>query len=133
MQWDDSENAGFTTGEPWIKVNPNYKEINAKAALNDPDSVFYYYQKLIRLRREYLIVVYGIFSPLLLESDKIYAYERKLDDEVLVVACNWTSEEVPCTLFDSLGEADTELITNVSSHKEGFLLPYEARVILKKC
>ena len=132
MQWDDSENAGFTTGEPWIKVNPNYKEINAKAALNDPDSVFYYYQKLITLRREYPIVVYGTFSPLLLESDKIYAYERKLDDEILVVACNWTAEEVCCTLFDSLGDDDTELITNVSSHKEGVLLPYEARVILKR-
>ena len=78
MQWDDSENAGFTTGTPWIKVNPNYLQINAKAALKDKDSVFYYYQKLIQMRKEYEIIVDGIFEGLLEDDENIYAYRRKL-------------------------------------------------------
>ena len=65
MQWDDSANAGFTTGTPWISVNKNYTQINAKAALEDKDSVFYYYQKLIRLRHQYEVIVEGVFHGLL--------------------------------------------------------------------
>ncbi len=128
MQWDDSENAGFTTGTPWFTVNPNYTTINAKAALEDPNSTFYYYQKLISLRHTNPIIVYGIFKPLLEDSENIYAYERELDGKTLTVAANWTENEVPCTLFDELdGE---ELISNYETHKRGTLQPYEARVIL---
>ena len=76
MQWDDSANAGFTTGTPWISVNKNYTQINAKAALEDKDSVFYYYQKLIRLRHQYEVIVEGVFHGLLEDNDDIYAYER---------------------------------------------------------
>ena len=65
MQWDDSANAGFTMGTPWISVNKNYTQINAKAALEDKDSVFYYYQKLIRLRHQYEVIVEGVFHGLL--------------------------------------------------------------------
>lgn len=129
MQWDDSAHAGFTTGTPWIKVNPNYKEINAKAALADPDSVFYYYQKLIKLRHELPIVVYGIYGLLLENDPAIYAYERVLGDQKMVVACNYTKEEVPCDLFEIEGE---ELISNYKEHKAGKLQPYEARVMLYK-
>lgn len=128
VQWDDSENAGFTTGTPWIAVNPNYRDINVKAALADPDSVFYYYQKLIRLRHENPIIVYGTFRPLLLDSETIYAYERELDGEKLIVACNWTQESQPCDLFD--GVAGQELISNYKEHTAGTLMPYEARVML---
>ncbi len=128
MQWDSSENAGFTTGTPWIKVNPNYKDINAASQTDDPDSIFSYYQKLIRLRHEYDIIVYGRFSPLLEDSDCIYAYERILDGMTLTVACNWTEKEVKCSLFDCT--YDKELISNYSEHKPGILQPYEARVIL---
>ncbi len=128
MQWNDGPEAGFTTGEPWIAVNPNYKQINCEAALNDPDSVFYYYQKLIRLRHEKDIIVYGIFEPLLEESESIYAYRRVLDGKVLTVACNWTEHEQALDLFDGLkGE---ELISNYKEHKAGILQPYEARVVL---
>lgn len=128
VQWDDSANAGFTTGTPWIKVNPNYTEINAEAALADPNSVFYYYQKLIRLRHTTPIIVYGTFRPLLADSEVLYAYEREMDGKVLTVAANWTDKEQECTLFDDLeGE---ELISNYDSHKAGILQPYEARVIL---
>ena len=128
VQWDNSPNAGFTTGTPWIKVNPNYTEINAEAALADPNSVFYYYQKLIRLRHTTPIIVYGTFRPLLPDSEVLYAYEREMDGKVLTVAANWTDREQECTLFDDLeGE---ELISNYDSHRTGILQPYEARVIL---
>ena len=128
VQWNDSPNAGFTTGTPWINVNPNYTEINAEAALADPNSVFYYYQKLISLRHTTPIIVYGTFKPLLESSEVIYAYERELDGKVLTVAANWTDKEQECTLFDDLG--GEELISNYESHKDGVLQPYEARVIL---
>ena len=128
VQWDNSPNAGFTTGTPWIKVNPNYTEINAEAALADPNSVFYYYQKLISLRHTTPIIVYGTFRPLLPDSEVLYAYEREMDGKVLTVAANWTDREQECTLFDDLeGE---ELISNYDSHRTGILQPYEARVIL---
>ena len=130
MQWDDSANAGFTTGTPWISVNKNYTQINAKAALEDKDSVFYYYQKLIRLRHQYEVIVEGVFHGLLEDNDDIYAYERTLGNEKLVVACNFTNKEVPCKLFEeNKGE---ELITNYKNHVEGILQPYETRVILYK-
>ena len=130
MQWDDSANAGFTTGTPWISVNKNYTQINAKAALEDKDSVFYYYQKLIRLRHENEIIVEGVFHGLLEDNDDIYAYERTLGDEKLVVACNFTNKEVPCDLFE--GKEGEELITNYKNHVAGVLHPYETRVILYK-
>ena len=130
MQWDDSANAGFTTGTPWISVNKNYTQINAKAALEDKDSVFYYYQKLIRLRHQYEVIVEGVFHGLLEDNDDIYAYERTLGNEKLVVACNFTNKEVPCELFEeNKGE---ELITNYKNHVGGILQPYETRVILYK-
>lgn len=94
FQWDDSENAGFTTGTPWIMVNPNYKEINAKAELEDPNSVFYYYQKLIQLRKEKEIIVYGTYDLLLPESEELYAYTRTLGEEKLLVVCNFSENEV---------------------------------------
>ena len=130
MQWDDSKNAGFTDGTPWINVNPNYKEINAKTAVADPDSVFHYYQELIKLRHTLPIIVYGKFQGLLDDSETIYAYERHLDGQVLTVACNFTDQEQDCTLFDDL--AGEELISNYKEHKAGKLQPYEARVILRK-
>ena len=130
MQWDDSKNAGFTDGTPWINVNPNYKEINAKAAVADPNSVFHYYQELIKLRHTLPIIVYGKFQGLLEDSETIYAYNRLLDGQVLTVSCNFTDQEQDCTLFDDL--AGEELISNYKEHKAGKLQPYEARVILRK-
>ena len=132
MQWDASENAGFTTGTPWIAVNPNYKTINAAAEIDDPDSVFTYYRKLIELRHEHEIIVYGKFVPLLEDDPSIYAYARELNGQRLLVACNWTQNEVPCTLFDDVH--GQELISNYAEneHKKGALLPYEARVVRKR-
>ena len=129
MQWDETENAGFTDGKPWYRVNPNYKEINVEAALQDPDSIFYYYQKLIRLRHREKIVVYGRFVPLLEESEEIYAYRREYEGQTLLVAANWTEREVACTLFDQ--EEGKELISNYKDHQKGILQPYEARAVLE--
>ena len=128
MQWNDSENAGFTAGTPWIKVNPNYTTINTEAALADPDSVFYYYQKLIQLRHSLPIIVYGTFHGLLEDSETIYAYTRTLDGQTLTIACNFTDAEQPCDLFEN--GAGRELISNYAEHKAGVLQPYEARVVL---
>lgn len=130
IQWDDSRNAGFTTGTPWIRVNPNYKEINAAACTADPDSVFHYYQELIRLRHTLPIIVYGTFRGLLEDSETIYAYQRLLDGQVLTVACNFTDQEQACDLCED--PAARELISNYKTHKTGTLQPYEARVILQK-
>lgn len=129
MQWSSEENAGFTTGTPWIKVNPNYKKINAELEMADPDSVFNYYKKLIALRKNHEIIVYGSFKGLLEDNEDIYAYERHLEGKRLLVACNFTSNTIDCDLFKaaSLGE---ELISNYKDHVEGALQPYEARVIL---
>ncbi len=130
MQWDDSRNAGFTTGTPWINVNPNYPKINAQAAVADPDSVFHYYQELIRLRHALPVIVYGKFEGLLEDSETIYAYRRLLDGQVLTVACNFTDQEQACDLCED--PAARELISNYKTHKTGTLQPYEARVILQK-
>lgn len=127
MQWDETANAGFTSGTPWISVNPNYLLINAKAALKDKDSVFHYYKKLIHLRKSRDIIIDGIFQSLMDEDENIYAYQRILGAERLVVACNFTEQELPCILFDEPGE---ELISNYRFHKAGVLKPYEARAVL---
>ena len=130
MQWNSEKNAGFSTGTPWIPVNPNYTDINAEKALADPDSVFYYYQKLIRLRHETPVIVYGVFEPLLTDDHNVYAWRRVLGDQVLTVACNWSDQDVSCDLFENLSDGSDELISNYKSHKKGVLQPYEARVIL---
>ena len=130
MQWDASPNAGFTTGTPWINVNPNYPKINARAAVADPDSVFHYYQELIRLRHTLPVIVYGKFEGLLEDSETIYAYRRLLDGQVLTVACNFTDQEQACDLCED--PAARELISNYKTHKTGTLQPYEARVLLQK-
>ena len=130
MQWNSEKNAGFSTGTPWIPVNPNYTDINAEKALADPDSVFYYYQKLIRLRHETPVIVYGVFEPLLTDDHNVYAWRRVLGDQVLTVACNWSDQDVSCDLFENLSDGSEELISNYKSHNKGLLQPYEARVIL---
>ncbi len=133
FQWDDSENAGFSTGTPWIMVNPNYKEINAKDQLEREDSVFHYYQKLIRLRKEQEVIVYGTYDLLLPDSKEIYAYTRTLGEEKLLVVCNFYEPEVSFELPEEF-IGGTCLISNypeVSLKAEMTLRPYEAFVIKK--
>ena len=129
MQWDTSANAGFTTGTPWIDVNPNYVDINVAAQVDDPDSVFSYYRELIRLRHEMPIVVYGTYVPLLEDSPCVWAYERRLDDQVITVACNFTDQVVACDVTDVAGAK--RLIGNYAEHTPGTLQPYEAYVVIR--
>ncbi len=130
MQWDDTPNAGFTTGTPWLAVNRNYLMINAADEVGDPDSVYNYYKELIRLRHTHDVIVYGSFEPLLNDDENVYAYRRVLDGTVLTVLCNWTDRTVPCGLKE---EAPGDiLISNYALHKEGVLQPYEAVVKLSK-
>lgn len=133
FQWDDTQQAGFTTGKPWIMVNPNYKEINAARQLEDPDSVFHYYQNLIRLRKEHEIVVYGTYELLLPESKEIYMYTRTWKDEKLLVICNFSGDTVHVELPEEFVGAEI-LISNykdVSVHIEMTVRPYEAFVVRK--
>ena len=130
MQWDASENAGFTTGTPWIAVNPNYKKINVADQLKREDSVFHYYQKLIRLRKENEIIVYGNYELLLPEDENIFAYVRTLDNQKLLVVCNFSKSEQK---FDFSGYENAKVLIsnyNRDARKDGILKPYEATVLL---
>ena len=134
MQWNDSAQGGFTSGEPWIRINPNYKEINAAQQLGDPDSVFYYYQKLIRLRKEKEIIVYGSFEALCRDDDKIFAYTRKLDQEKLLTVCNFSDQDAEMKIPEEFAGAQC-LITNLGRtvfDRNFVLRPYEAFVLYKE-
>ena len=130
MQWDASENAGFTTGTPWIAVNPNYKKINVEDQLKREDSVFNYYKKLIKLRKENEIIVYGNYELLLPEDENIFAYIRTLDNQKLLVVCNFSKSEQK---FDFQGYENAKVLIsnyNRDAGKDGILKPYEATVLL---
>lgn len=131
MQWDDSENAGFTEGTPWIKVNPRYKEINAKAALEDRDSIYYYYQKLIKLRKEMDVITTGKFELLLRDDPNIFAYKRISAEEKLIVLCNFSAGHVDIKNSEILSQIKNAsiVITNEKRKKDrNRLNPYESVV-----
>lgn len=111
MQWDDSPNGGFTTGKPWIGVNPNHRQINAAEQLARPDSVFHFYQKLIALRHATPVIVYGRYDLLLPEDPQLYVYTRTLDDQELLVVCNLTGSSAALALPQTFA-AGTLLISN---------------------
>ena len=130
MQWDDSANAGFTTGTPWIKVNSNYKTVNAKQQTNDPDSVFSYYKELIRLRHENEIIVYGDYELLEPQNEELFIYTRTWNNEQLMVLCNFTDKDVviPAAVMAQIPADAQILISNHVGNLEAVLRPYEARV-----
>src|SRR5690625_1619664 len=134
MQWDDSANAGFTVGKPWMKVNPNYTNINVKEQMADPNSVYHFYKKLIELRKQHEVFIYGKYDLALEEHDQIFAYTRTLEDEKVIVMTNLFSEpttyEMPASLAGLRGEV---LISNYDQTGEqlltkGTLRPYETVV-----
>ncbi|MFP3721530.1 alpha,alpha-phosphotrehalase [Niallia circulans] len=115
VQWNGKKNAGFTDGTPWIETARNYRELNAENALKDKDSIFYHYQKLIQLRKEYNIITDGDYELLAPEDDKIFAYLRSTDKEKLLVVNNFYEEEVTFTLpehIDWTGLTGTILLSN---------------------
>ena len=133
MQWDDSAYAGFSTTNPWIMVNPNYTKINAKDQVNREDSVFKYYQKLIKLRHESELIVYGTYDLILDDDKDIYAYIRTLGDEKLIVYCNFSENTREVELPEEFTNGKV-LISNYIDAKVNHkitLRPYEAIVIQK--
>lgn len=126
MQWNAEKNAGFTTGTPWYQVNPNYTEINAEDAMSREDSVFYYYQKLIRLRREHEIMAYGIYDLLLPEDEDLYIYTRTLENEKWLILCNFHEKERVITSM-RMGRVILSNYADTPQLEELCLLrPYEA-------
>jgi oligo-1,6-glucosidase len=134
MQWNDDAHAGFTTGTPWIKVNPNYPQINVEQAVADPDGIFAYYQQLIRLRKANPIIVYGTYDLLLDAHEQIYAFTRTLGNERLLVILNFTADTPVFALPTHVSYSDQELlISNYAADssediRQLTLQPWEARV-----
>ena len=128
MQWDDSDNAGFTTGKPWFRVSDRYKEINVKQALADKESIFYYYKKLIELRHKESLLTEGNYQLLLPEDEKIFAYLRNTENETWLIAANMSEDTV---LTDELktfvNEKQDIIIGNYDRvNLDEALRPYEA-------
>ncbi len=126
MQWDASENAGFTNGEPWIPANPNYPEINVAEALAEQDSIFYTYQKLIALRKENPLMVYGTFTLLLPEHPTVFAYERAYEGETWLIVGNMSEHETRLELSEIATETVISNYDKEYGQLDGIILaPYE--------
>lgn len=137
MQWDDTENAGFTSGKPWIAVNDNYKTINTKKAMADRSSVYFYYRKLIELRKDENIISDGLYFPILEDDDKIFAYIREYEGEVLINMNNFSSDYVEVNLENILEDYDkfTYLLGNLGERKIEKIIklaPYESLAFIKR-
>ncbi len=139
VQWNSSKNAGFTTGTPWIDIADNYKEINAEKALQDPDSIFYHYQKLIQLRKEYDVITEGNYELLLENSNDIFAYVRTYGTEKLLVINNFYGKETKAVLPSSLNLDEWKSEMLISNYKDSSelrkeipLRPYESIVYYLK-
>jgi oligo-1,6-glucosidase len=142
MQWSADENAGFTDGDPWIGVNPNYETVNVEAERDDPDSVFTYYRRLVALREDHDVVVYGDYTPYLQDDEQVWVYTRTLGDETLLVTLNFSGEaadfEVPSSVVEDadptllLGNYEAESARASEEARSGSfdLRPWEARVVL---
>jgi len=134
MQWNDQPRAGFTSGTPWMKINPNHKEINVKDQLGRSDSVLNYYKQMISLKKQYPLFTYGIYDLLLEEDTQIYAYTRTLEKKVALIITNLTSEKADFESSYSLS-SDHLILSNydTESHediKSFTLRPFEARVYI---
>lgn len=132
MQWNDTENAGFTTGTPWKKVNPNYTEINVAAQDQDPNSVLNHFRKMTKLRNDHLVLVYGAYDMLLEEHEQVYAYTRTLEDRQLLVLLNFSDQGATATLPDGVTASEV-LINNYEANpvqgSEVNLAPYQAVIL----
>lgn len=129
MQWDDSINAGFSNGTPWIRVNSNFKNINVKKSIKDKDSVYNYYKKIFELRKKYPVIIYGDYNPLFSKNRHIYAYERTLNNDSLIVVANFS---IKVRKFPKLDLNGYELILqNYNNIDINNLQPYESRVYLR--
>lgn len=133
MQWDNSENAGFTTGTPWIEVNKNYKTINADNAVKNENSVFHYYKKLIALRKENDVIACGSYKPEMEDNTNVFAYSREYEGKKLFVVCNFYGTETKISLPDEFVGKEI-LISNykdAKAKKEVTLRPFETFAVIK--
>ncbi len=130
-QWNTNENAGFSNCEPWIKVNPNYKDINLENQINNPDSVLSYYKKIIELRKQYRVIVTGKYDDIDFRNKKIYAYSRTDDKESIIVISNFSSDNYQFKNKLHLNQYQV-LLSNYQNHDEELFQPYETRVYYKK-
>lgn len=128
MQWDDSENAGFTKGIPWIRINPNYREIHAVSQVNDPESIFSCYQKLIRLRKNYDVFVDGTFHMVLEEDPDFFAYQRENNRSQLLVICNFFGHTRTYPLKTDWKDMELLIGNYASVEQPEIFRPYEARM-----
>jgi len=132
VQWDDSPQAGFTTGTPWLAVNPNHTEINAEAARADPDSVFHHYRRLIELRHTLPVVVHGDYRLLLPDDEQVFAYARSLDGVVLLAMANLSGAPATVDLGPDAGllDGDVILASGPGAAASRTLSPWESLVVL---
>ena len=134
VQWDGTENAGFTTGTPWMPVNPNYTEINVADQQKDPDSVLNFYKKLLKFRKENEIVIYGSYEEHCKDSSTLYVYSREYEGKRMLVICSFTEKPVRFTAPDGFDLSNAELVLqnyDVLYNSNSFLTkPYEVRVYM---
>lgn len=128
FQWSNAEKAGFTTGNPWIKINPNYKEINAEAQEKDANSPLNYFRKLTKLRKESLVLVYGKYTLLDEPNESVYAYTRELNGKKILIMLNFTDKEASANTGVEMSKAKVVLGNYAEVSKDGKLKPYEAVV-----
>lgn len=128
MQWSEETQAGFTKGEPWIEVNPNYKKINAREQLDDPDSIFYYYKKLVSLRKDYEVIAYGDFEALDINNPSVMVYKRTYKGEVLVAASNFYGKEAEWDPGMDLGDYQC-ILGNYDG--QGLMKSYDSQGLMK--
>lgn len=131
MQWNNTENSGFTTGMPWLKVNPNYNEINVKKQEQDPESILNYFRKTVQLRKNNLVLVYGKYSLLDKKNPDVFAYLRELDGKRVLVLLNFTDKNTSYNLNLKLGKNEVLLnnYNDTTKVKNNTLRPYESLVI----
>jgi oligo-1,6-glucosidase len=128
FQWDSTNQAGFTTGAPWIKLNPDYKKINEAAEENDPNSTLNYFRKIVKLRKENPVLVYGKYTLLDKDNIAVYAYTRELKGKKLLVLLNFKSEKASVNTGLDLSKATLLLDNYPGNNTEQNLRPYEARI-----
>ena len=131
MQW--TTDGGFSTHTPWIEMNPRCKDINVEDALNDPDSIFYFYKKLIELRKTYKVISEGTYTPLFEESDCLYAFKRNYENEELIVLNNFYDKQTTVSI-EGIEEYEV-MISNYKDHdlkNELHIRPYETVALYRK-
>jgi oligo-1,6-glucosidase len=129
FQWDNTANAGFSSGKPWLKVNPNYTDVNVAAEEAKPDSPLNYFRKLTKLRKENLVLVYGKYTLLDADNESVYAYTRELNGKKLLILLNFKEKEATANTGLDLSKAKVILGNYAAPSTDGKLKPYEAVVM----